>query len=123
MIYTSRWKQVLSSYNSVRARLLNSQALIEGTNLVLYHVNKATLVKWYKNAIWRDEMLMQGLSLPSPGTVSSSSLLSAVEKPSFSTSQRFVLSKKKFIVVFSKFGCSDVFCFYCKTLQLQLKIV
>ena len=97
MIYTSRWKQVLSSYNCVRARLLNSQALIEGTNLVLYHVNKATLVKWYKNAIWRDEikMLMQGLSLPSPSTVSSSSLLSVVEKPSSSTTHRFVCFFKK----------------------------
>lgn len=43
-VYTSRWKLVLSAYNSVRARLLNSQALLESTNLQLYTINEATLV-------------------------------------------------------------------------------
>ena len=65
-VYTSRWKCILSEYNSVRARLLNSQALLEGTNLVLYTVNETTLLHWYKNSVRRDEikLLMQGLSLP-----------------------------------------------------------
>jgi len=64
-VYTSRWKCILSEYNSVRARLLNSQALLEGTNLVLYTVNETTLLHWYKNSVRRDEikLLMQGLSL------------------------------------------------------------
>ena len=42
--YTSRWKLVLSAYNAIRARLLNSQALLEETNLVLYTINETTLV-------------------------------------------------------------------------------
>ena len=39
---TSRWKQVLASYNSVRARLHNSEKLLDGTNLVLYSINEST---------------------------------------------------------------------------------
>lgn len=59
---TTRWRLVISDYNSIRARLLNTSAL-EGTNLVLYNINETTLVKWYKNDVRRDEirMLLQGL--------------------------------------------------------------
>ena len=32
VVYTSKWRQVLSADNNVRARLLNSEALLEGTN-------------------------------------------------------------------------------------------
>lgn len=42
--FTSRWKLILSEYNSIRNRLFNSQALLEGTNLVLYAINETTLV-------------------------------------------------------------------------------
>ena len=31
--FTSRWKCILPEYNSARARLLNSQALLEGTKM------------------------------------------------------------------------------------------
>ena len=39
---------MLSEYASIRARLLNSQALLEGTKFVLYTLNETTLVsaKW-----------------------------------------------------------------------------
>ena len=37
-VYTSRWKLALSACNSVRACLLNSQALLEGTNLQAGHL-------------------------------------------------------------------------------------
>ena len=58
----------MSEYNSVRARLLNSQALLEGTNLMLYTINETTLVKWFKASSRRNEikLLMQGLSPPQP---------------------------------------------------------
>ena len=68
--YTSRWRLVLSEYNNIRARLLNSQALLEGTNLVLFTINEATLVRWHKNSTRVSEIrtLMQGIpsSLPPP---------------------------------------------------------
>ena len=69
-VYTSRWRLVLSEYNSIRARLFNSQALLEGTNLVLFTINEATLVQWFKNSTRISEIrnLMQGIpsSLPPP---------------------------------------------------------
>ena len=45
----------LSDYYSIIASLLNTSAL-EGTNLVLFHINETTLVKWYKNNVRRDEI-------------------------------------------------------------------
>ena len=42
--YTSRWKLVLSEYNSIRLRLFNSQALLEGTKLMLFNINEGVLV-------------------------------------------------------------------------------
>ncbi len=44
-MFTSRWNLVLSDYNSIRTRLFNSQALLEGTNLALYAINETTLVR------------------------------------------------------------------------------
>ena len=75
---------VLSAYNSVRARLLNSQALLEETNLVLYNLNEATLIRWYKNSIRRDEIktLTQGLSLPLEQPCATDPLPPAQERPS-----------------------------------------
>ena len=75
--YTSRWKLVLSEYNSVRARIQNSQRLLEGTNLMLYTINQTTLVRWYKDITRRNEIkfLMQGLSLPRPSLTTDSDSL------------------------------------------------
>ena len=83
-IYTSRWRLVLSSYNAVRSRLVNSHALLEDTNLVLYTINETTLVRWYKNTVRCNEikMLMQGLSLPSVKSCSSATLPPAQDRPS-----------------------------------------
>ena len=66
--YTSRWDRILSEYNSIRARVLNSASVLEGTTLALYPINKATLLRWYKNTTRRDEIktLMQGLNPPIP---------------------------------------------------------
>ena len=41
---TSRWQLILSEYASIRQRLLDSEALLEGTNLALYTINQTTLV-------------------------------------------------------------------------------
>ncbi len=70
--YTSRSKLVLSAYNSVRVRLLNSQALLEGTNLVLFTINETTLVNWYKHTERVNEIktLLQGLELSTLSTSS-----------------------------------------------------
>ena len=42
--YVSRWKLILSEYNCIRTRLYNSQALLEGTNMMLYNLNEGVLV-------------------------------------------------------------------------------
>ena len=34
---------MLSEYNSIRLQLFNSQALLEGTNLVLFNINEGVL--------------------------------------------------------------------------------
>ena len=44
--YTSRFKCIVSSYNDIRTRLLNSQELLEGTNLTLFHINETTVTNW-----------------------------------------------------------------------------
>lgn len=51
--FTSRWNLVLSEYNSIRTRLLNSQALLEGTNLMLYTINETTLVRTFSMYVYR----------------------------------------------------------------------
>ena len=60
--YTSRWKLVLMEYYKVRGWLLNSQTLLEDTNLALYNINDTTLRLWYKDSSRRDEVkvLLQG---------------------------------------------------------------
>lgn len=35
---------MVSKYNAIRGRLFNSQALLEGTNLMLYNINEGVLV-------------------------------------------------------------------------------
>ena len=42
--FICRWRLVVSEYNSVKARLFNSQTLLGTTNLTLYTINEATLV-------------------------------------------------------------------------------
>lgn len=43
--YISRWRLILRDYNAIRQRLMNSEALLEGTGLVLFHINETTLVR------------------------------------------------------------------------------
>ena len=82
--YTSRWRLVLSAYNAVRARLLNSHRLLEDTNLTLFTINERTLVSWFKDTVRRDEIkvLMQGISLPAPRLCASVALPPAQQQPS-----------------------------------------
>ena len=77
--YTSRYKLVLSAYNSIRARVLNSDILMQRTNLMLVNLNEFTLLRWYKNSIRRDEikLLMQGFTLPQPQPCTNDPLLPA----------------------------------------------
>ena len=43
-IYTSRWKLILQDNSALHTRLYNSLDFLQGTNLALYAINKATLV-------------------------------------------------------------------------------
>ena len=74
--YVSRFKRVLSHYHSIQARLFNSHALLERTNLMLYSINEAGITKWFKNTTRRDEikLLMQGLTLQTQPSVASDPL-------------------------------------------------
>ena len=65
-MYTSRFKLILQAYNRVRQRLLNSEALLDRTNLTVFVINKHTLTKWYKSRVRREEVttLLQGVVLP-----------------------------------------------------------
>ena len=80
VVYKSRWRLIISEYNSIRARLLNSPVL-EDTNLMLYSINETTLIKWFKNEVRRDEitLLMQGLSPPQQPLCAAESLPPAQE--------------------------------------------
>ncbi|PIK44872.1 hypothetical protein BSL78_18257 [Apostichopus japonicus] len=82
--YTSRWRLILSEYNKVRQRLLNSEDLLEGTELVLLHLNEATLTRWFKEKTRRDEvtMLLQGRQLPPSRVPAEQPLPPAKEGPS-----------------------------------------
>ena len=42
MHFICRWRLVISDYNSVKARLFNSQTLLDAMNLTLYTINEAT---------------------------------------------------------------------------------
>ena len=84
LVYISRWKRILSEYNSVRARMRNSEEL-EGVNLVLYTVNETSLVRWYKDQTRRDEIkiLMQGQALScAADKLAADKLPPAQERPS-----------------------------------------
>ena len=61
--HNSRWKLILQDYSRVHARVTNSLALLEGTNLQLFTINERTLMAWHKNTTRVQEvsMLMQGL--------------------------------------------------------------
>ena len=80
--YTSRWKLVLSEYSRVQARLFNSQALLEGTNMVLFTINETTLVRWYKNSTRMNEikLLLQEHSLELTPHLSEQHLQPTLEK-------------------------------------------
>jgi hypothetical protein len=84
LVYVSRWKAILSEYNNIRARLLNSHALLERTGLTLYNINESTLTRWYKNMSRVQEVrtLLQGLSLPLTATCASESLPEACTQTS-----------------------------------------
>ena len=47
--YTSRWKLILQDYSRVCARVMNSLALLEGTNMQLFTINERILMVWHKN--------------------------------------------------------------------------
>ncbi|PIK51978.1 hypothetical protein BSL78_11126 [Apostichopus japonicus] len=81
--YTSRWRLILSEYNKVRHRLLNSEDLLEGTELVLLHLNEAMLTLLFKEKT-RDEvnMLLQGRQLPPSRVPAEQPLPPAKEGPS-----------------------------------------
>ena len=83
VVCTTRWRLVISDYNSIRARFLNTTAL-DRVNLVLFTINETTRVKWYKNDVRRDEirMLMQGLPPSQPQLCADDDLLPAKELPS-----------------------------------------
>ena len=42
--FASRWKLIISSYNQVRMRVLNSEELLDHTGLHLFAINEFTLV-------------------------------------------------------------------------------
>ena len=76
--YTSKFQLILGEYHKLRGRLLNSEALLESTNLVLFNVNESSLKLWYTR---RDKIktLMQGLTPPSLPLCATSQLLPAQE--------------------------------------------
>lgn len=39
----SRWRLVVLEYSAICARLMNSQALLDGTSMALYAINQTTL--------------------------------------------------------------------------------
>ena len=81
--YDSRWKLILVEYNKIRARLFNSQALIDHTNLTLFNINETSLNLCFKNKIRREEILtlMQGKNTPGSLTVSKQPLLPPRDPP------------------------------------------
>ena len=42
--HTSRWRLVVSAYNAIRIRTMNSEAVLKGTKLALFNINETTLV-------------------------------------------------------------------------------
>lgn len=113
MVYTSRWSLILRAYNQVRARLLNSEALLEGTNLQLFTINEATLTRWYKDTMRRDEIkiLLQGLSLRQEPPCTSDSLPPPAELPSTPSpppSQPFIFAEPEDTVGQARLGRKSI---------------
>ena len=79
----SRWALIHQAYNRVRARVNNSQLLMEGTNLALFTINEQTLRRWYNNKTRREEvaMLLQGHTLPRPNICAATPLPLAHTQP------------------------------------------
>ena len=80
----SRWRLIIAEYMGIRGRLLNSDRLLEETNLHLYTINETTLMKWYKQAMRRGEvrLLMQGMPRKDPLPVATTPLPPAQARPS-----------------------------------------
>ena len=51
--YTSRWRLVISEYNNICARLMSSQALLEGTHLMLFTINDTRAPQFLPNTLER----------------------------------------------------------------------
>lgn len=62
---------------------MNSEALLERTNLTLFIINECTLMRWFKNRERRDEVttLLQGVALP-PSSLTTTDHLPAAQQPS-----------------------------------------
>ena len=82
--FISRWKQVVSAYNNIRARLFNSQALLNNTGITLFNVNETSVSLWFKNKTRREEILtlIQGRPLPGRLTLAKEALPPLRETPS-----------------------------------------
>ena len=67
----------------MRARLQNSQPLLEGTNLALFTINETTLSQWFKKSTRRNEvkLLLQGLSSTPSQSTAHQPLLPASSRP------------------------------------------
>ena len=65
-VFKSRWALVVQEYMKVRARILNSAMLLEGTGLQLMVINETTLKVWYKGRerVDIETMLLQGQETP-----------------------------------------------------------
>jgi len=62
----SRWKTIITEYNNLRARIFNSNVILEKTNITLFNVNETTLMAWHKKKSRMEEIktLLQGKTLP-----------------------------------------------------------
>ena len=62
---------------------MNSSAVLDSAWLVLYPLNKATLIRWYKNTQRLNEVecLLQGTKLPQPRLTAAVTLPPAQQKP------------------------------------------
>lgn len=69
----------MAEYHGIRARLLNSSALLKETSLVPFHINETTLTRWYKGIVRMEEIktLLQGLHIPPPPPAKASEPLPA----------------------------------------------
>ena len=81
--YNSRWKQILREYDAVRARLMNSQHVLDNIDITLYNINETTLRSWFKDKTRTNEImtLMQGRHVPPQRNIAKEPLLNVREKP------------------------------------------